>query len=99
MHRAVDTQNCALIKIILEKDVDVNRVDLLLGWTALHLAAIHNDTKVVKLLIKKGADMRKKDRQLKTALDYANDLDCVQVAKYLSKRISKLTRQDSFLNK
>jgi ankyrin repeat protein len=56
-----------------------------LGWTALHISAIHNDIKSVKLLVKKGADVTKKDLQLKTALDYARKFFCIEVAHYLSK--------------
>lgn len=54
LHEAVTNEKIAILELLLEKGAKITKnVD---GWTALHLAAIHNYTPMVKLLLNYGAD-------------------------------------------
>ena len=81
--------------MLLKKNVEINAADVKLGWTAVHIASIHNNIKIIKLLISNGADINKKDLQQKTALDYANEYYCVDAVNYLSKCINRETKLDN----
>ncbi|XP_054006541.1 caseinolytic peptidase B protein homolog [Hylaeus anthracinus] len=58
--RAVQHGNIAELEKILKDGVNVNTRHTL-GWTALHVAAINERVEVIKLLIKKGADVNAGD--------------------------------------
>ncbi|XP_026302171.1 caseinolytic peptidase B protein homolog [Apis mellifera] len=58
--RAVKYGNIPELKSIIKEGIDINTRHLL-GWTALHLAAINSQPEVVKLLLKYGADVNAQD--------------------------------------
>ena len=50
---------------------EINYSDKTYGWTALHIAAIHESIKVLKLLIHHGARVNCEDEDGHTPLTYA----------------------------
>ncbi len=54
------------------------------GTTAMHMAALNNDTEGVQLLLKYGADRKIKDEDGNTALDLAKMADAQAVSTLLS---------------
>lgn len=54
------------------------------GTTAMHMAALNDDTEGVRLLLKYGADKDVKDEDGKTALDMAKDVDAKAVITLLT---------------
>ncbi|CAH1381376.1 unnamed protein product, partial [Tenebrio molitor] len=73
LHYAVFQRNFNCIKVLLDQDADINAVcDF--GKTVLHAAfeKPHTpDVEVIQLLLNKGVDSNKRDKNQKTALDYA----------------------------
>ncbi|XP_043261867.1 caseinolytic peptidase B protein homolog [Colletes gigas] len=69
--RAVQYDNISELEKLLKDGVNVNARHAL-GWTALHVAAINEKLEVLKLLIKKGADVNAADEFVnvyKTAME------------------------------
>jgi len=89
LHRAVDYQNVEIVKELLKSDIDVNCMEPKLGWSALHIAAIHGNLNIIKLLVNHGADVRIKDFQLKTPYIYAEENMCIEAAIFLKKKEEK----------
>jgi hypothetical protein len=56
-----ETKRYNLVKLFISKDVSVNKKSVIDGYTPLHSAIIHNDPRVVSLLLSSGADINKKD--------------------------------------
>lgn len=71
--------------MLLEKNLNINYAEPKLGWTALHIASVHGNLKIIKLLVLKGSDVKKLDLQLKTPLVYARENYCVEATHFLSK--------------
>jgi ankyrin repeat protein len=72
LHLAVDNGDYRLVERLLERNYDniINARDNF-GWTPMHIAALHNDTDIVQLLIEKGAKVNLKDSEQNTPLTYA----------------------------
>jgi hypothetical protein len=66
---ASDAQMLEAVRVLLARQVDVNAVNEN-GQTAVHFAALSMDP-VVRLLAENGADLAIKDKQGRTALDFA----------------------------
>lgn len=72
LHWAAEKGHEGLVRLLLQKGVDVNLQDPgHRGWTALHLAAHRNHEPVVRLLLKMKADVSALDRFDQTALHRA----------------------------
>ena len=68
-HIAVDTRNIEALRTIPKEDLLFTDSD---GETALHYAAINDDTEICKILIKRNIDIVNiKDVENKTAYDWA----------------------------
>jgi ankyrin repeat protein len=63
--------HAAVVKLLLEKGVDVESKDPTWGQTPISLAAEKGHAAVVKLLLEKGADLDSKDRNSWTPLSWA----------------------------
>lgn len=53
---------------LLSKGADIEAKDNTVGWTPLHIAAVHHHKEVVRLLLSKGADTNAKDHSGETPL-------------------------------
>ena len=73
-----------LAQIFLDNGADISIEDDNYKRTALHFAALNGHLKIVDALLKKGADVYKKDMAGKTPLDYAS--------KYGHEKVSKLLK-------
>lgn len=73
LHYVVAHQQKEILKELLEYTTDVDIADEK-GLTPLHLAVLKNNVEAIKLLSKKSS-LIKKDKQGKSALDYAIQLD------------------------
>lgn len=60
-----------MFRLQLEKVLNISVTDFQQGRTVLHMAAAHGHRKVVRLLLKKGADISARDNRGLTALDWA----------------------------
>ena len=74
-----------IVELLLQKNVDVNYADKLYEWTALHIAAIHDDVDLIKLLILHGGDINQRDHLSMTPLAYARENHCIKASKYFEK--------------
>jgi ankyrin repeat protein len=73
LHEAVFRKNYNCIKELLDRDADINAIDDF-GKTVLHEAFEERqspDDEVIELLLSRGVDANKRDKNQKTALDYA----------------------------
>jgi uncharacterized protein len=81
LHRAVRFRSPAAVKLLLEKGADVNPVDRRTRSTPLHRAVTHTGApatagksdevvEIIKLLLKRGADLTIKNKLGKTAREY-----------------------------
>ena len=99
--------NQTMIEILLENnDIDVNCRNKYTGWTALHAATFQENGKVVRVLLKHGANPMAKDLEGRTPKDYASisenvwpffaDLDLEPTSKkeLLEKRIVRKLREE-----
>ena len=68
---AASNKDLEVVKILLEKKVDVNQTDVNSGLTPLMLAASTNNLENVKELLSKGADVNKKAKNGATVMMYA----------------------------
>ncbi|CAF4544304.1 unnamed protein product, partial [Rotaria magnacalcarata] len=56
------------------------------GWSAIHLAAGHNNIEMLTLLMEKGADINIKDSQGNTPLSWAREMNAIGAIHELEKR-------------
>ncbi|EPS43367.1 hypothetical protein H072_2627 [Dactylellina haptotyla CBS 200.50] len=68
------------------------------GNTALHNAIISGSLTIVKMLVEKGIDIRKKNGDGRTALELARDFRFVSIEKYLRDSVSKIQNINGELN-
>ena len=71
LNAAIDSGNMNIAIFLIKKGADVNHIHKFTGATPLMTAAITNKTDFLKLLIENGADSSYKDKNGKTAWDYA----------------------------
>lgn len=69
--KAVASRRLAAVEFLLEAGADPGRASPESGWTPLMSAAMAGDTAMVRLLLAAGADPRVRDREGKSAADYA----------------------------
>jgi len=75
LHLAVESADVDIVKLLLDKGVEVNAKDDESGFTALHYAARFGNKNVAELLIARGADINAKDKQGHTPLYVAVNHD------------------------
>lgn len=68
LYRAVMSENENIMKLLLSYGVDVNQLNMISGYSALHLAAIMNKPKIITLLVKYKASPDMHDRAGLTSL-------------------------------
>ncbi|MFH2001228.1 MAG: ankyrin repeat domain-containing protein [Planctomycetota bacterium] len=68
---AIARSNEGIVEYLLSQGCALDKTEGFLGRTALHASAIKGLTLVTEMLIQKGADIDKKDKNNKTAMDYA----------------------------
>lgn len=86
LHYAVDDSLYDIAKLLIEKGkITLNSLDKS-GWSALHLAAGHNNVDMVTLLLQKGADINIKDHEGNTPLAWARELGATETVSELEKR-------------
>lgn len=56
-----NTKRYNLVKFFISKGVSVNKTSAIDGYPPLHAAIIHNDPRIISLLLNNGADINKKD--------------------------------------
>jgi len=85
LHYAVDDGLFDIAKVLIERGkIPINTLDQA-GWSPLHLAAGHNNTEIVTLLMKNGADVNIKDSHGNTPLAWAREMNATEVIKELEK--------------
>lgn len=72
----------ATVQALLSSGADVNLAGKF-AWTPLMTAVFQGDTNLVQLLIRKGADLAARDKNGKTALDYAVERNEQEIADIL----------------
>ena len=86
--------NTEIVKILLNKGVDVNHKDFE-GATPLIIASRMDNFKLVKLLISKGADVNAKDNLGTTALMFAAQNNSIEIANQLIVEGANVNEKDS----
>jgi Ankyrin repeats (3 copies) len=71
LHRAALNGREAAVRLLLEKEADVDARDEH-GWTVLYWSAWDGHEATVRLLLEKGADIDARDEHGRTALHWAN---------------------------
>ena len=77
-----------IARMLLKTKCRVNMADRY-GWTALHIAALHNDIDFVKTLLFKGANINAKESNSYTPLALARKTQAKEVCYYLRKHGAK----------
>lgn len=80
---AIESENVAIVKLLLEAGASVTQKDSSFGMTALHLAASNNQKDCVQLLIAAGSDLNETDKSGFTALHFAMTVDALDVVRLL----------------
>ena len=77
-----------VVKMLLEAGADPNARTYHEGRTPLHMAVLHNDPRLVSLLLRYGGDPTIKDNYGKTPLDYAKERGKMKAAEALMKQLN-----------
>ena len=94
LHLSVLTQNCALVKLLLDKGARVNATNCK-RRTALHFCAQLGNVEITNLLLAYGADVNVSDMEDRFALSFAILHEHGEVAKLLIKRGTKLNQEET----
>jgi ankyrin repeat protein len=75
LHLATETNNAALVKLLLERGADPNPTTRDQAWTPLHLTTFPSPdrSEIARLLLEHGGDPTLRDAGGRTALDYADE--------------------------
>jgi len=87
---AVNSEDIQKVEELLRSDADVNQQDEY-GWTALHQAAGKGNLDLVRMLVEKGADLLKADKEQRNAYAVALAAGRVDVAAYLQDVMKEIT--------
>jgi ankyrin repeat protein len=84
LHEAVYSDLFEIVQMLIASQVDVNTKDSRYGLTPLHLAAWNNNAKIVKELLKHGAQVNAVNTEGRTSLHYAfghidNNIEIIQI--------------------
>lgn len=90
---ACKTGQLDLIELLLQKGADINGRDLPFMSSPLSLACYQGKLETVKLLIDKGADVNQPNRDGKTPLFIAYELDNMRVVKFLVEKGASVNTQ------
>jgi hypothetical protein len=91
-HCAVASGNQDIVKMMIVRSADVNRIDGY-GATPLDVATIFGNVSMMQLLVDNGADISKRNRDGKTALDIAIQEKLDDPRKYLEQLMQKIKGQ------
>ncbi|ARF02658.1 SWPV1-043 [Shearwaterpox virus] len=83
IHTAVEYNNNEAVLKFINKNVDINVADSLIGLTPLHYAIKQHNYEVSVILIKNGADVNKKDNNENTPLFSAVKINDIKFTKLL----------------
>ena len=81
-----------VISFCVNKGIDVNETHRPSGITPIVLASCFNNTSIVELLIKYGAEVNSKDKNGMSAKDYAKKLGQKRMVEFLTKHGAKFNR-------
>ncbi|KAI8631585.1 ankyrin repeat-containing domain protein [Xylariaceae sp. FL1651] len=93
---AVEYRRKEVVELLLSKGADVN-VRAVNGMTPLHVAVIVENVEIARLLLDAGADTAAKDRQKKTALQWAKQRRSEEIVKLLGG--TEMTSRFSFFRR
>ncbi|KAG3099865.1 hypothetical protein PI124_g9871 [Phytophthora idaei] len=74
LHWAASQNHSEILNLLLQKGGEVNAIDQINGWTALHVAVVRESVFCVKILLSSGADPRIRDNYGDTVVE------CLQAA-------------------
>jgi len=74
-----------IVEYLIKKGSNIHLIDQEKGATSLMLAAWKCSEQIVKLLLENGIDKKIKDKQGKTAADYARERGCMFIAEIIDK--------------
>jgi len=98
LHRAAEKGSVEIVKILLEKGVDVNLLDIKAKASPLHYAALNSHIEVVKLLIENGADVHTKIKDDYPPLYWAAENDHLEIVKLLIEKGADLDAESKYGN-
>jgi ankyrin repeat protein len=75
--------NLALVNVLIKAKADVNHVDRLKGFTALHYAALYNYPRILSFLLARGADMAIQDNDGNFPLHICAGNGCIETVRIL----------------
>ena len=84
--------NVEIANLLIEKGIDIEAKDEILGNTALNSASRFGQKEIVELLISKGADVNAKDKDGKTALMCAKN---EEIRKVIIDAVKKRNEKDN----
>ena len=95
LHLAAESADGDIVKLLLDKGVEVNAKDDESGFTALHHAARFGNKNIAEVLIARGADINAKDKQGHTPLYVAANHDYKVAELLMNKGADSTIRAES----
>jgi ankyrin repeat protein len=89
LHIAAETDNTAIIKILLDNGANIEARAYKPKMTPLQVAVIHGNLSAVRILVQKGADVNAKYSYNQTTLGLAKKYKQIDIVKYLQTKIDR----------